>query len=36
MLDQIFGRLFLNQWIVFAALQILLIGLSGRWFYLAG
>jgi hypothetical protein len=28
MLDQIFGRLFLNQWIVFAVLLILLVGLS--------
>ena len=28
MLDQIFGRLFLNQWIVFAVLLIVLVGLS--------
>ena len=28
MLDQIFGRLFLSQWIVFASLVILLVGLS--------
>jgi hypothetical protein len=28
MLDQIFGRLFLSQWIVFAVLLVLLIGLS--------
>ena len=28
MLDQFFGRLFLSQWIVFAVLMILLIGLS--------
>jgi hypothetical protein len=28
MLDQIFGRLFLSQWIVFAVLLILLVGLS--------
>jgi len=28
MLDQIFGRLFLNQWIVFAVLLIFLVGLS--------
>jgi hypothetical protein len=28
MLDQIFGRLFLNQWIVFAVLLILLVGVS--------
>jgi len=28
MLDQIFGRLFLNQWIVFAILLVLLVGLS--------
>jgi len=36
MIDQIFGRLFLNQWIVFAVLLILLVGFSGRWLYLAG
>src|SRR5947207_1163781 len=28
MLDQIFGRLFLSQWIVFAVLLVLLVGLS--------
>jgi hypothetical protein len=28
MLDQIFGRMFANQWIVFVALVILLVGLS--------
>ena len=28
MLDQIFGRIFLNQWIVFAILLILLVGIS--------
>src|SRR5262245_19557195 len=28
MLDQIFGRLFLNQWIVFAVLLIFLVGIS--------
>src|SRR5262245_21980574 len=28
MLDQIFGRLFLNQWIVFVVLLIFLVGLS--------
>jgi hypothetical protein len=28
MLDQIFGRLFSSQWIVFASLLILLVGLS--------
>ncbi len=28
MLDQVFGRLFLSQWIVFAVLLILLVGLS--------
>jgi hypothetical protein len=28
MLDQVFGRLFLSQWIVFAVLLVLLIGLS--------
>ena len=28
MLDQIFGRIFLSQWIVFLILVILLVGLS--------
>ena len=28
MLDQVFGRLFSSQWIVFASLLILLVGLS--------
>jgi hypothetical protein len=28
MLDQIFGRLFLSQWIVFAVLLVLLVGVS--------
>ena len=28
MLDQIFGRLFLSQWIVFAVLLVLRVGLS--------
>ena len=28
MLDQIFGRIFLSQWIVFAVLLVLLVGLS--------